>query len=273
LEAREFIKPDYYPAGTKCLTDILARPTVAEAKHLLYQEFFTKLQHEFNGTMFDASLAAEERDIKKVHLDILADFLNAADMKTGDLTLDFWAYDFRYIPVETISAIYEEFLKETDLDKKRRDGAFYTPRHLAETTLHIALENRYEKTADWKALDPAMGSGIFLVAMFNLLAEQWLRKNPDTHRQTKTQALLKILQTQICGVDVNPVACRIAAFSLYLALFEKLQPTDVDEFKKHVRAEHFLPPLLWEKDGEQPEMPVVLSGNFLEDKLPLKKRF
>ena len=273
LEAREFIKPDYYPAGTKCLTDILARPTVAEAKHLLYQEFFTKLQHEFNGTMFDASLAAEERDIKKVHLDILADFLNAADMKTGDLTLDFWAYDFRYIPVETISAIYEEFLKETDLDKKRRDGAFYTPRHLAETTLHIALENRYETTADWKALDPAMGSGIFLVAMFNLLAEQWLRKNPDTRRQSKAQALLKILQTQICGVDVNPVACRIAAFSLYLALFEKLQPTDVDEFKKHVRAEHFLPPLLWEKDGEQPELPVVLSGNFLEDKLPLKKDF
>jgi hypothetical protein len=273
LEAREFIKPDYYPAGTKCLTDILARPTVAEAKHLLYQEFFTKLQREFNGTMFDASLAAEERDIKKVHLDILADFLNAADMKTGDLTLDFWAYDFRYIPVETISAIYEEFLKETDLDKKRRDGAFYTPRHLAETTLHIALENRYEATADWKALDPAIGSGIFLVAMFNLLAEQWLRKNPDTRRQTKAQALLKILQTQICGVDVNPVACRIAAFSLYLALFEKLQPTDVDEFKKYVRADHFLPPLLWEKDGEQPELPVVLNGNFLEDKLPLKKDF
>jgi len=273
LEAREFIKPDYYPAGTKCLTDILAQPTVAEAKQQLYREFFQKLKHEFNGTMFDAALTAEERDIKKVHLDILADFLNAADMKTGDLTLDFWAYDFRYIPVETISAIYEEFLKETDLDKKRRDGAFYTPRHLAETTLHIALENRYDKTADWKALDPAMGSGIFLVAMFNLLAEQWLRKNPDTRRQTKAQALLKILQTQICGVDKNPVACRIAAFSLYLALFEKLQPTDVDEFKKYVRADHFLPPLLWEKDGDQPELPVVLSGNFLEDKLPLKKDF
>jgi hypothetical protein len=273
LEARKFIKPDYYPAGTICLTDILARPTVAEQKQLLYHEFFPKLKHEFNGTMFDAALAAEERDIKKAHLDILADFLNAADMKTGDLTLDFWAYDFRYIPVETISAIYEEFLKETDLDKKRRDGAFYTPRHLAETTLHIALEKRYEEAANWKALDPAMGSGIFLVAMFNLLAEQWLRNNPDTRRQTKAQALLKILQTQICGVDVNPIACRIAAFSLYLALFERLQPTDVDEFKKYVRADHFLPPLLWEKDGEQPEMPVVLSGDFLEDKLPLKKDF
>jgi hypothetical protein len=273
LEAREFIKPDYYPAGTKCLTDILTRPTVAEQKQLLYREFFLKLKQEFNGTMFDAALAAEERDIKKAHLDILADFLNANDMKTSNLTLDFWAYDFNYIPVETISAIYEEFLKETDLNRKRRDGAFYTPRHLAETTLRIALENRYKESVDWKTLDPAMGSGIFLVATFNLLAEQWLRKNPDTRRQTKAQALLKILQTQICGVDKNPIACRIAAFSLYLALFEKLQPTDVDEFKKYVRADHFLPPLLWEKDGEQPELPVVVSGDFLEDKLPLPKDF
>jgi hypothetical protein len=99
LEAREFIQPAYYPAGTKRLTDILARPTVAEVKQLLYREFFTKLKHEFNGTMFDIALATEERDIKKAHLEILADFLNAADMKTGALTLDFWAYDFRYIPV------------------------------------------------------------------------------------------------------------------------------------------------------------------------------
>ena len=86
--------------------------------------------------------------------------------------------------------------------------------------------------------------------------------------------MLKILQTQICGVDVNPVACRfIAAFSLYLALFEKLHPTDVDEFKKHIRADHFLPLLLWEKDGEPPETPVVLNGDFLKDKLPLKNDF
>src|ERR1019366_8177683 len=41
----------------------------------------------------------------------------------------------------------------------------------------------------------------------------------------------------------------------------------------YVRADHFLPTLLWEKDGEQPELPVVLNGNFLEDKLPLKKDF
>ncbi len=35
------------------------------------------------------------------------------------MTLGFWACDFRFIPVEIISAIYEEFMKDADLTKKR----------------------------------------------------------------------------------------------------------------------------------------------------------
>jgi hypothetical protein len=31
----------------------------------------------------------------------------------------------------------------------------------------------------WRVLDPACGSGIFLVAMFNLIAEQWRRENSE----------------------------------------------------------------------------------------------
>ena len=58
--------------------------------------------------------------------------------------------------------------------------------------------------------------------------------------------MLEILRKQIRGVDVNPDACRITAFSLYLALFEKLKPIDVDEFKEKVSQGPFLPPLLWE---------------------------
>ena len=65
-------------------------------------------------------------------------------MQSGQMTLDFWAYDFRFIPVETISAIYEQFMKDGDLKKKREEGAYYTPRHLAETVLHLALEGRYD---------------------------------------------------------------------------------------------------------------------------------
>jgi SAM-dependent methyltransferase len=272
LEKRQFIKPSYYPDGTNTLLDILSRPRVDEIKRLLYQEFFQRLKSEFNGTMFDAALADEETHIGKVHLEILHDFLSGHDMQSGQMTLDFWAYDFRFIPVETISAIYEQFMKDGNLKKKREQGAYYTPRHLAETVLHTALENRYEGADKCRVLDPACGSGIFLVAMFNLMAEMWRLENRNSRKQTKAQALLGILQRQIRGVDVNPDACRIATFSLYLALFEKLRPMDIEEFKEKVRQGPFLPPLLWTAD-EQIEMPVIVQGDFLKESLPLGGEF
>jgi SAM-dependent methyltransferase len=273
LHERKFIKPHYYPEGMARLLDILKQPRVGDVKRLLYREFFPRLKREFNGTMFDTALADEEKNIGKLQLDILAAFLSGDDMKSGQMTLDFWAYDFQFIPVETISAVYEEFMKDEDLKKQREEGAYYTPRHLAETTLHVALEGRYGGAEGWRVLDPACGSGIFLVAMFNLLAEQWRRGNSTRRRQTKAQALLDILQQQIRGVDVNPVACRITAFSLYLALFEKLVPMDVDEFKEKVSRSAFLPAILWTRKAPI-ENPVVIQGDFLEeDDLPLEKDF
>lgn len=275
LHERGFIKAHYYPKGTTSLLDILRRPTVEETKHLLYREFFPRLKREFNGTMFDDALSKEERDVRKVHLDILKDFLSGSDMESGQMTLDFWAYDFSTIPVETISAIYEEFMKDANLNKRRSEGAYYTPRHLAETALHIALENHQNDSVGWRVLDPACGSGIFLVAIFNMLAEQWQRENPNRRKQTKAQELLNILQKQIRGVDVNPDACRITAFSLYLALFEKLRPIDVDEFKETVRYEYFLPPLFCDERslGADREIQVIRCGDFLQDDLNLEHDF
>jgi SAM-dependent methyltransferase len=272
LQERKFIKPNYYPAETRSLLEILDHPRASQAKRLLYEEFFPRLQREFNGTMFDGDLTEEKRDVGDVHLDILRDFLSGHDMESGQMTLGFWAYDFRFIPVETISAIYEEFMKDADLEKKRAEGAYYTPRHLAETALHVALEGRYIAAENWRVLDPACGSGIFLVAMFNLIAERWRRENLTSRKQTKAQALLEILRKQIRGVDLNPDACRITAFSLYLALFEKLKPIDVDEFKAKVSQAAFLPPLLWKKN-DPIDTPVILYGDFIEDRLPLERDF
>ena len=63
--------------------------------------------------------------------------------------------------------------------------------------------------------------------------------------------------------------------SLYLALFEKLRPIDVDEFKEKVRYEDFLPPLFLDETSAGPrlEAPVILCGNFLEDALNLDANF
>ena len=84
--------------------------------------------------------------------------------------------------------------------------------------------------------------------------------------------LLDILQKQIRGVDLNPDACRITAFSLYLALFEKLKPMDVEEFKQKVSPGSFLPALLWSSE-DRIKSPAILHGDFLHDDLPLEKDF
>ncbi|BDI32584.1 hypothetical protein CCAX7_46350 [Capsulimonas corticalis] len=222
--------------------------------------------------MFDSALDEEEGRIRKENFDAVAHFLGHHDAESGQLEIGFWAYDFRYIPVEIISAIYDEFMKEADMSRKRAEGAYYTPRLLAETTLHIALEGRYNDAFGWRILDPACGSGIFLVAMFNLLAEQWRRANINSSLEAKAQALLGILQNQIRGIDVNPEACRITAFSLYLALFEKLHPTDVENFKRNISSGPFLPALHWSQSN-QIEYPVVIEGDFIKDDLPIKCDF
>jgi hypothetical protein len=273
LHERDFITSEYFPAGATQFIDILNESRVDDIKRLLYREFFPRLKREFNGTMFDTALAEEERHIGRAQLSILSDFLSRQDMQSGQMALGFWAYDFRYIPVEIISAIYEEFMKDADLKKKRKEGAYYTPRHLAETALHIALENRYSESQTWRVLDPACGSGIFLVAMFNLLSEQWLRANAGTRKQTKAQAMLNILNQQIRGVDSNPDACRIAAFSLYLALFEKLKPMDVREFKEKVNQGPFLPALLRDGRTHDELVPVITHGDFLKDNLSIERNF
>src|SRR5208282_2367662 len=97
-------------------------------------------------------------------------------------------------------------------------------------------------------------------------------ENSTSRKQTKAQALLDILQKQIRGVDLNPDACRITAFSLYLALFEKLQPIDVEEFKEKVSHGPFLPALVW-SGTDLIDAPVVLHGDFLKDQLPLENDF
>ncbi len=205
------------------LTDILSRRSRKSAKTEVYT-LFNKLGTDFNGDLFSADLVSESRQINSKHLDILQQFFSGAEIKTGQQSL--WPYDFSFIPIETISAIYEHFLKAAGLEKKKEAGAFYTPRFLAEFVIDMALEGEMT-LLDKRFLDPACGSGIFLVGIFNRLAQEWNSKNPGARYDRRAQGLMDILGTNIFGVDSNPSACQITAFSLYLAFLDQLSPPDI----------------------------------------------
>lgn len=241
--------------GASHLRDIL-RLESGRAKTSLYK-LFKRLGDDFNGDLFSEDLTAEARHIGATHLGLLSAFLQGTDVAAGQAA--FWPYDFSMIPIETISAIYEHFLKVEDPDAKKKTGAFYTPRFLAEVTLDLALEG-IGTLLNKKFLDPSCGSGIFLVGLFNRLAEEWKRGNPSARYDRRANALIAILHDNLAGVDVNPTACRIAAFSLYLALLDQLSPPDIQELQRKGK---FLPKLVGSIDEDADgQRSTILCGDF-----------
>lgn len=235
-----------------------------EAIAFLYA-LFERLKGDFNGSMFDQDLAKERQQIKSFHMQQIRQFLDGQKVGSPQHNLGFWAYDFKLIPVETISAIYEEFLAHEDPEGKRETGAFYTPRFLAEMTIDVALEGR----DDWHALrylDPCCGSGIFLVTLFNRIATKWFLDHPRCDDYlAKAEALKSILSRNIRGIDLNPTACRLACFSLYIAFLDCLSPADIDTYV--IETKHKLPYLLagTSAAGDTECIPVIRRADILEE--------
>ena len=158
--------------------------SLSQAKEALFR-LFGHLKVHFNGSLLDTDLNKEKKDVTDTHMHIIRSFLNGDDLKTGQYTLSFWAYDFSAIPIETISAIYQGFISEQG-KLQQTSGAYYTPPHLAELTVDILLENYNKPLYESKVLDPACGSGVFLVSMFNRMANQWIYKHDQHHRKTSS---------------------------------------------------------------------------------------
>jgi type I restriction-modification system DNA methylase subunit len=259
---RKVILPAYLEAiglrGASHLRDVLGVQPKSKAKEYLYK-LFRKLGQDFNGDLFSDDLDAEASQVSSAYLDPLDEFFRATDVQTGQISFPFWIYDFGAIPIETISAIYERFLKSADQRREKpnnRDGniskgegVFYTPRFLADLVLDLALAAK-PSLLGHRYLDPACGSGIFLVGLFNRMAEEWTQANPEARNDRRARELRKILCESICGVDINPTACRISAFSLYLAYLDQLSSRDIQELQQKG---HKLPRLVHFPESGGPE--------------------
>ena len=265
---REVIVPAYFDAiglkGVRFLQDILNQEDSETAKQSLYT-LFEKLKSDFNGDLFDIDLHAESQRIEAVHIDLLRAFLRGDKMFEKQASFGFFPYDFGIIPIELISSIYESFLEAEDAKEKREAGAYYTPRFVAELVLSTALDNM-TSLLDKRFLDPACGSGIFLVGLFNRLAEEWLRLNPNTKNEERYDAFVTMLQDNIFGIDESETACRIAAFSLYLALLDQLDPRDIGELQAKGKT---LPKLVLNKipSSEEETGRTILCRNFFSRSL------
>ena len=198
------------------------------------------LQRDLNGNLFDWN-TEEKKIIPRLNLNSLVEALKAYKRpeESHNQVLELIRfYEFSYIPVELISRIYEEFLAGGDdalfnqKEKKKQEGIYYTPSHLAQLLVdEIMPLHDYNKVdiKEFTVLDPACGSGIFLVLAFKRLVQWWRLQNDLKQPDIKT---LKNILNCIYGIDKEYQATKLAAFSLCLALCDELSPKQIiDELK------------------------------------------
>lgn len=205
---------------------------IAHADHEGIRKLIDSLRSDFNGDFLGDDRHDPWAALTPHGFALLNPFLRRTNMRTGQG--DFWNYDFSYIPVELLSGLYESFLSP---DQQEKDGAYYTPRNLAM----LAIDQAFTTSADPLAetvFDGACGSGILLTTAYRrLIAFSEARRQ----KQLSFADRGELLKSRIFGGDINAMACRVTAFSLYLSLLEGLDPADIMEAQEREGVR--LPPL------------------------------
>lgn len=223
LEHREIVGPTYREQRKVAQLHSLVTHGDQEGVRTLID----RLRSDFNGDFLGDDRHDPWAALTDDGFALLNQFLLRTDMQTGQG--DFWNYDFSYIPVELLSGLYESFLSP---EQQAKDGAYYTPRNLAMLAVNQALAISPDPLSE-TIFDGACGSGILLTTAYRRLIAL---SEAQKRRQLSFTERGKLLKTRIFGGDVNFMACRVTAFSLYLSLLEGLDPADILEAQEREEA-------------------------------------
>jgi type I restriction-modification system DNA methylase subunit len=165
-------------------------------------------------------------------------------------------YEFSVLGADILGSVYEQFLGkvirltsgnravvEDKPEVKKAGGVFYTPayivKYIVEHTVGKLLEGRNAKQAEGiRILDPACGSGSFLIGAYQHLLDWYLALyQEDTEKHSKGKAARirpsahgawrlttaekkRILLEHIYGVDIDAQAVEVTKLSLLLKMLE-----------------------------------------------------
>lgn len=205
-------------------------------------KFFREIRNDFNGNLFpleyevNGVIINEDEYVKDLDLDIIISLLKGdkLDKEVTQVSL-FDIYDFSIIPIEFISNVYEKFI---GLTNQAEQGAYYTPLFLVDyiqkQTVAKYFQNNPQKF-NCKVLDPACGSGIFLVESFRQIIAQYQKIHPDYNENEEKyenyrKDLKQLLLDNIFGIDRDENAISVAIFSLYITLLDYLTPKSIVGF-------------------------------------------
>ena len=216
---------------------------------------FGWLGSTFNGDLFPIDdLDAERAELTSNHLELIRDFIDGRSLVAGrDGQGRLFRFRFDAIPINLISSIYEQFARSSAAEEAKPQSLHYMPLEIVDFVLDPVLEGL---PAGASVIDPACGSGTFLVEAFRRLV--W----SEAQDQPPSRALVRrILYEQLFGIDCNPAALRIAAFSLYLAAMELTEEPIHDV--RELRFDELIGRTLFEVDAiETPFPPRVIDKKF-----------
>jgi type I restriction-modification system DNA methylase subunit len=161
-------------------------------------------------------------------------------------------YEFSVMPAEILGQVYEQFLGkvirlteshqakvEEKPEVKKAGGVYYTPSYIVDyivkNTVGKLCENKTPKQVEkLKILDPACGSGSFLIGAYRYLLDfhrDYYAKEPSKHKRVIYQGKGKqwfltidekkrILLNNIYGVDIDSQAAEVTKLSLLLKVLE-----------------------------------------------------
>jgi hypothetical protein len=201
----------------------------------------------FNGRLFSPTQAASFAK-QPIGEDVMKGAIVAVSSTPGTASRPRTRISYRDLDVEQLGAVYEQVLDyEPDprgpatlvrtRDARKSSGAFYTPRALTASLVRQTLAPLvHSRSSDeifaLRIVDPAMGSGAFLVAACRFLAaaaEDALIEEGRWHAGDVTDSDRALLRRDIAtrclyGVDLNPMAVQLARLSLWLATLASDKP-------------------------------------------------
>lgn len=142
----------------------------------------------------------------------------------------YYEYDFKVMPADVLGGVYENYLGyrlekskkglsvSKDAKKRKEHGIYYTPDFIVDYIVKNTLKPVLDKCASIeqlkkiKVLDPACGSGSFLIKALEVIYEKYREFNVPEGVYTKIQ----ILQENIYGVDLDQQAVEIARLNLLI---------------------------------------------------------
>jgi type I restriction-modification system DNA methylase subunit len=207
-------------------------------------DLFHEVNDDLNGDIFKPH-ACEKSDVDS---NLLAEIIE-------NLYFPKSRYRFDAIGVELLGSIYERYLGSTirvtpqrvkveeKPEVRKAGGVYYTPKYIVDyivkNTVGKIIEGKTPRQIEKiKILDPACGSGSFLLSAYQYLIDYHLRYYREHPKDAQTLHLFpywkispeeftlpihekaKILRNNIFGIDIDPQAVEITMMSLYLKALE-----------------------------------------------------